>query len=200
MEAELRANQKRTGEWSRPQRLRLTNHWLLKVLCVINVMIFITGRIGYLLCADRIGPRLHTNSSLTLIYLSTSLLRQSCEYVYSYSTNFISLFSQNMECAVPGPQSYAPPIWSRKSKINPSTVHTRADDQRGGKSKDWADIITDILTVFFLIGFRSNITFCSVPGHAGIWGNERVDQIEKQSLTREVDVHISWGRGAERNN
>ena len=28
----------------------------------------------------------------------------------------------------------------------------------------------------------------------GVGGNEQVDQIAKQSLNREVDVHISWGR------
>ena len=28
----------------------------------------------------------------------------------------------------------------------------------------------------------------------GVGGNEQVDQIAKQSLNREVNVHISWGR------
>ena len=65
---------------------------------------------------------------------------------------------------------------------------------RGGKSKARPDIISDILTLFFRIGLRSNIIFCWVPGHAGVGGNEQVDQIAKQSLSREVDVHISWGR------
>jgi ribonuclease HI len=48
--------------------------------------------------------------------------------------------------------------------------------------------------VFFRIGFRANITFCWVPGHAGDGGNEQVDPISKQCLSREVDVHIYWGR------
>ena len=48
--------------------------------------------------------------------------------------------------------------------------------------------------MFFRFGFRSNISFCWVPGHAGDGGNEQVYQIAKQSLSREVDVHISWGR------
>ena len=48
--------------------------------------------------------------------------------------------------------------------------------------------------MFFRIGFRSNISFCWVPGHAGVGGSEQVDVIAKQSLSREVDVHISWGR------
>ena len=65
---------------------------------------------------------------------------------------------------------------------------------RRGKSKARPDIIIDILSVFFRIGCRSNITFFWVPGHAGIGGNEQVDPIAKQSLNREVDVHISWGR------
>ena len=71
---------------------------------------------------------------------------------------------------------------------------TALEALRRGKSKARADIIIDILTVFFRIGFRSNITFCWVPGHTGVGGNEQVDQIAKQSLNREVDVQVSWGR------
>ena len=71
---------------------------------------------------------------------------------------------------------------------------------RGGRSKARPDIIIDILTVLFKIGVRSNITFCWVPGHTGVGGNEQVDQIAKQSLRREVDVHILGESGAERNN
>jgi ribonuclease HI len=55
---------------------------------------------------------------------------------------------------------------------------------RGGGSKARPDIITDILTVFFRIGFRSNITFYLVPGYAGVGGNEQVAQIAKQSSSR----------------
>ena len=41
---------------------------------------------------------------------------------------------------------------------------------RGGTSKPQPFIISDIQTVFFRIGFRSNITFYWVPGHAGVGG------------------------------
>lgn len=33
-----------------------------------------------------------------------------------------------------------------------------------------------------------------VPGHAGVRGNEQVDNIAKESLGREVDVHVLLGR------
>lgn len=65
---------------------------------------------------------------------------------------------------------------------------------RVGKSKARPDILNEILSVFSRIGFACNITFCWVPGHAGVRGNEQVDLIAKESLRREIDIHVSLGR------
>ena len=57
---------------------------------------------------------------------------------------------------------------------------------RAGKSEARPDIVNDILSVFFRVGFACNITFCWVPGHAGVLGNEQADYIAKESLGREI--------------
>ena len=66
---------------------------------------------------------------------------------------------------------------------------------RGGKSKARPDILNDILSVVFRIREGSDITFCWVPGHVGIRGNEQVDLLAKQSLHKEVEVYLPLGRG-----
>lgn len=58
------------------------------------------------------------------------------------------------------------------------------DNLKVGKSK----------SRLFSTRFICNISFCWVPGHAGVSGNERVDNIAKESLGREVDVHVLLGR------
>lgn len=68
------------------------------------------------------------------------------------------------------------------------------DNLKVGKSKSRPDIVNDILNVVFSTRFICNISFCWVPGHAGVSGNERVDNIAKESLGREVDVHVLLGR------
>jgi len=84
------------------------------------------------------------------------------------------------------------------------------DNLKVGKSKSRPDIVNDILNVVFSTRFICNISFCLnvvfstrficnisfcwVPGHAGVSGNERVDNIAKESLGREVDVHLLLGR------
>ncbi|KAI2646986.1 Gag-Pol polyprotein [Labeo rohita] len=60
---------------------------------------------------------------------------------------------------------------------------------RAEKSKVRPGIVNDIL-----IGFACNISFCWVPGHAGVIGNEPADYIAKESLGREIDSHVSLGR------
>lgn len=65
---------------------------------------------------------------------------------------------------------------------------------RGVKSKARPDILNDILSVMLRIGEGSDITFCWVPGHVGIRGNEQVDLLAKKSLGKEVEVHLPLGR------
>lgn len=65
---------------------------------------------------------------------------------------------------------------------------------RAGKSEARPDIVNDILSGFYRVGFACNITFCWVPGHAGVLGNEQADYIAKDSLGREIDIYIPLGR------
>jgi len=68
------------------------------------------------------------------------------------------------------------------------------DNLKVGKSKARPDLVNDVLNVVFSTRFICNISFCWVPGHAGRRGNEWVDNIAKESLGREVDVHVLLGR------
>ena len=65
---------------------------------------------------------------------------------------------------------------------------------RGGKSKARPDIVNDILRIMIRIGEGSDITFCWVPGHAGVQGNEQVDSLAKESLSKQVVEHLPLGR------
>ncbi len=48
--------------------------------------------------------------------------------------------------------------------------------------------------MFFKVGFACNITFCWVPVHAGVIGNEQADYIANEGLGREIDIHVSLER------
>ena len=63
-----------------------------------------------------------------------------------------------------------------------------------GKSKARPDILMEILNAMWGIGRGSAVTFCWVPGHTGIEGNEKVDRLAKDSLLRGIDRHLSLGR------
>ena len=62
-----------------------------------------------------------------------------------------------------------------------------------GKSKARPDIVSEIREVLYRVK-DCEITFCWVPGHAGVEGNERVDILAKESLDREMENHLPLGR------
>ena len=63
-----------------------------------------------------------------------------------------------------------------------------------GHSKARQDVINNILMSLYELKNDCDVSFCWVPGHTGIEGNERADTLAKKSLEKEVGMKIPLGR------
>ena len=63
-----------------------------------------------------------------------------------------------------------------------------------GRSKARQDVVNDILMRLYKVNDFCDVSFCWVPGHAGIDGNERADALAKESLGSKVVMEVPLGR------
>lgn len=65
---------------------------------------------------------------------------------------------------------------------------------KAGKSNARPDVVMEILRIIHRFDTEHEVTFCWVPGHAGIEGNEKADYLAKESLKKEISIHKPLGR------
>ena len=86
------------------------------------------------------------------------------------------------------------------AEYKPSAVMVCSDSAaaleaiKRGRSKARQDVVNDILMSLYYVNNFCDVSFCWVPGHAGIDGNERADSLAKESLGGEVGMRVPLGR------